>query len=443
MPGFARFCPATRAGKNRTHREHTHPNRPSRLPPRHPTTGRAPTPENVRTRPNLSAPARAGKNEPTDAPLLVSVSTQPPPFQPPPPAVTNAPVEGDTAQTSHPSRSAASANGRVAVAVIGCGRMGKLHARVYSQMPQVQLAGVFDANPEVAEEVAGEYGCRAFGSLEELLARVKAVTIAVPTKCHLETAEPCLRRGVACLIEKPLAKDVAQATRIVELADQCRTPVQVGHIERFNPAVRAMDRLNINPGFIEVVRISPLTFRSIDVGVVLDMMIHDIDIVLKLARSKVKEVHAVGVSVIGEVEDVCNARLTFENGCVANITASRLALKTERRLRVFSPDAYVSLDYQKRYGMVAHRSGNLDAIRDAVAKIRRGEIEDLSQLNYQDLVHVQELQIDDVEPLRAELDSFIDAIRNGRRPVVSAEDGLAAVDIATRIVQSISPNSLG
>ena len=148
------------------------------------------------------------------------------------------------------------------------------------------------------------------------------------------------------------------------------------------------------------------------------------------------------MSVIGDVEDICNARLTFENGCVANITASRLAMKTERKLRVFSDDAYVSLDYQKKYGIVARRGGNLDAIRDAVKKIRTGEIDDLSQLDFAELVNVEELKIDDVEPLRAELDSFIDAVVNGTRPAVTAEDGFAAVELATRIVEAIGTTSL-
>jgi predicted dehydrogenase len=198
----------------------------------------------------------------------------------------------------------------------------------------------------------------------------------------------------------------------------------------------------IRPGFIEVTRISPLTFRSIDVGVVLDVMIHDIDIVLKLAGSPVVRVDAVGVSVIGDVEDVCNARVEFANGCVANLTASRLAFKTERKLRVFSPDAYVSIDYQKKYGIVAQKSGNLDAIRSAVSKIRRGEIEDLSDLNYQDLVNVEELQIDDVEPLRAEQEAFVGAVTGKGPTEVSAEDGLAAVEVAERIVGAIKPEVL-
>jgi predicted dehydrogenase len=320
--------------------------------------------------------------------------------------------------------------------------MGRLHARVYSEMPRVKLVGICDANGETAASVAEDFNCRAFSSVAELLPHVKAVTIAVPTAFHEEVAAGCLAKNVACLIEKPLAKDVASARRIAEAAKRSGATVQVGHIERFNPAIRAMEKLAIKPGFIEVTRISPMTFRSIDVGVVLDMMIHDIDIVLRLAQSKVAKVDAVGVSVIGDVEDICNARLTFENGCVANVTASRLALKTERRLRVFSPDAYVSLDYQKRYGMVARRGGNLNAIRDAVARIRRGEIQDLSELNFAELVQVEELKIDDIEPLRAELESFVSAVLTGELPIVSLEDGLAAVETATRIVESIKPQPL-
>ena len=321
--------------------------------------------------------------------------------------------------------------------------MGRLHARVYSQMQQVKLEGVFDADPDAAAAVADEFGTAHRKSLEELLGNVDAVTIAVPTKFHLSIAEQCLKRKIACLIEKPLAKDEAEGRRIVELAKENQTTVQVGHIERFNPAVRAMSRLKIEPKFLEVTRVSPMTFRSMDVGVVLDMMIHDIDIVLWLAGSTVTKIDAIGVSVIGEVEDICNARLTFENGCVANLTASRLAMRTDRRIRVFSPDAYVSIDYQKRHGTVIRKGGNIDAVREAVAKIRSGEVEDLSQLNYKNLVHIEELPIDDVEPLRAELDSFVEAVTNRTKPVVTAEDGLHAVEVAARIVQTIGPRTLG
>jgi len=320
--------------------------------------------------------------------------------------------------------------------------MGRLHARVYSEMPTVRLVAICDADTDTAAAVAEQFNCQAISSVNDLPTEVRAVSIAVPTAAHADVAEECLRKGIACLVEKPLAKDVASGRRIVECARRFNVPLQVGHIERFNPAIRAMARLNIRPRFIEVTRISPMTFRSIDVGVVLDMMIHDIDIILRLAASPVARIDAVGVSVIGSVEDICNARLSFENGCVANLTASRLAMKTERKLRVFSPDAYVSLDFQKRYGIVAGRSGNLAAIRDAVSRIRAGEIQDLSELNFKDLVQIEELQIDDIEPLRAELDSFIVAVRDGTPPQVTAEEGLAALECATKIVESISTLSL-
>jgi predicted dehydrogenase len=344
--------------------------------------------------------------------------------------------------STNPDRGAdPSADGPLPVAVIGCGRMGRLHARVFSEMSSVRLVGVYDANPAAAAAAAEAHQCRAFDSLEQLMPEVAAVTIAVPTAFHADVAEPFLGRGVACLIEKPLARDADEGRRIVAAARRAGTTVQVGHIERFNPVVRAMERLGVRPRFIEVTRISPMTFRSMDVGVVLDVMIHDIDIVLRLASSTVERVDAVGVNVIGPHEDICNARVQFANGCVANLTASRLAMRTERKLRAFSPDAYVSLDYQKKYGIVIRRSGNLEAVRDAAARIRTGEVADLSDLNYADLVQVEELQIDDVEPARAQLEAFVSAVRQRSRPVVSAEDGLAAVELAARIVAAMpEPN---
>jgi len=331
----------------------------------------------------------------------------------------------------------------VPVAVIGCGRMGRLHARVYSQMPNVRLAGVYDANQDAARDTADEYETLHAETIEELLDEVKAVTIAVPTTAHLPLATPFLERGIACLIEKPLAKNSDEARQLLAIAARYKAMVQVGHIERFNPAVRAMLELQIVPGFIEVTRISPLSFRSIDVGVVLDMMIHDIDIVLQLARSPIISIDAVGVNVIGDVEDICNARLRFENGCVANITASRLSLKTERKLRVFGNDQYVSLDYAKRYGIAIRKGKNVQTIRDVVEQIRTGQIEDLSEVVYTDLVDVQELQIEDEEPLRGELDAFIEAYVNQTPPIVTGDDGLAAVEVAERIVAAMTKQTVG
>jgi predicted dehydrogenase len=309
-------------------------------------------------------------------------------------------------------------------------------------MPRAQLVGVADANGQSADEAAKLYGCEPFTDAAQLLPRVKAVTIAVPTQFHVAAAEPFLRAGVACLIEKPLAKDVAECRRIVDIARASKAVVQVGHIERFNPAVRALFKLGLEPTFIEVVRVSPMTFRSIDVGVVLDMMIHDLDIVLKLAGSRPARVEAVGGSVIGTVEDVCNARITFENGCVANVTASRLAAGTDRRLRVFGKGGFASIDYAKKQGAVIRRGDRLDFVREAVAKVRAGEAVDLSGLKYEDLMKVEPLKTEDVDQLRAEQDAFLDAVTTGTAPPVTAEDGAAAVELATRIVQSIRPQTL-
>ncbi len=316
--------------------------------------------------------------------------------------------------------------------------MGKLHVRTYAAMPEVRLVGVYDASAAAAQAAAGEYGTRAFATLDELIAEASAVTVATPTQFHAAISERCLRAGIACLIEKPLARDVAECKQIVEWSKRYNAPVQVGHIERFNPAVRAVMALNLRPRFIEAMRISPLTFRSLDVGVVLDMMIHDLDVVLKLTGSPLARVEATGVSVIGGgVEDICSARLTFENGCVANVTASRLALKTERRLRLFSAEAFVSLDYGKRTASIARRTGNLAAIRDTVAEIRGGEIPDPGQLNYAALIDVEPLPIEPLDPLGSQLASFIESVRTGRAIEVTAEDGLAAVDAAERIVRAM------
>jgi predicted dehydrogenase len=318
--------------------------------------------------------------------------------------------------------------------------MGRLHARAYSQMPGVRLVGVYDTNPVQAASVAAEFHCQAFNDIETLLPHVAAVTIAAPTRFHAEAAEPFLRKRIACLIEKPLAAAPEEAARLVELARQYSAIVQVGHIERFNPAIRALEQLNLKPRFIEAVRVSPMPFRSLDVGVVLDIMIHDLDIVLHLTRSPVARVDAVGVSVIGQVEDICNARLTFENGCVANLTASRLALKTERRLRLFCADAFVSIDYQNRDGVIARRGPNLDALRQTADRVRTGQLGNLSQLNYGDMIHLEKLVIDNLDPLQTELEAFIESARTGRPSPVPPEAGLAAVTLAHQIISAITPH---
>ncbi len=327
------------------------------------------------------------------------------------------------------------------LAVLGVGRMGQHHARVYSQLPGVKLAAVCDANPEQAAKVAQQYHCRAFAGPAELLASglpIAAAIIATPTIHHRPIAEPLLAAGLDLLIEKPLAPTPADADALVALARRHGRILAVGHTERFNPGYRALAPYRLTPKFIEVNRISPMTFRSIDVGVVLDMMIHDLDIVHHLVNSEVTGVTAVGVCVLGKFEDIANARLTFANGCIANLTASRLALKTERKMRLFSPTAYVSLDYQKKAGVVITKTANESQLEALRQQIRDGQLADLSQLNYTDLVKYEELKVVDVEPLRAQAEAFLHAIRTRTEPPVTGADGRAAVDLADRIARSIA-----
>ncbi len=333
----------------------------------------------------------------------------------------------------------------VDVAVIGVGRMGKHHARIYSQLTQVNLVAVVDPDADRAGAVADEFDCACYAELEELLEAhpgLRAASIAVPTALHADAAEPLLERKIACLIEKPLAPTVAEAKRLADRADRCGALLQVGHTERFNPAVRAVATMGIQPRFIEVDRVSPMTFRSLDIGVVMDMMIHDLDIVLMLAASPIERVDAAGVAVLGEHEDVANARLVFASGCVANLTASRLAMKTHRKMRIVSEDAYVSLDYAKRDGVVIRKSDNAAALEGLRRQLAAGS--DLANLDYSELVHIDQLTMEspgddpDQDPLTAQLTSFIHAIRSGDRPTVDAVAGYAAVDAAERVIDAVA-----
>jgi predicted dehydrogenase len=325
----------------------------------------------------------------------------------------------------------------IRTAVVGVGHMGRHHARLYQEMPQSQLVAVVDLNKDRAAEIAGKHGATALSSIDELPNDVRAVTVAVPTIHHRAIAEKLLRRGMAVLVEKPIADTVADAEAMMNCAKETGSILTVGHTERFNPVVRAIQRLDIRPKYIESQRISPFRFRSADIGVVADMMIHDIDIILHLVRSKPVQVDAVGVNVLAKYEDVANARVVFENGAVANLVASRLALKTDRRLRVFSETAYLSLDYQRKNGIVVTRDANLDVL--SLAKDKK--LEDLAQmadLDFGQLVKVEPLIVDDVEPLRAELEAFLDSVATGKPPAVSAEDGVDAVRLAGQIVSAIS-----
>ena len=327
-------------------------------------------------------------------------------------------------------------------ATIGVGKMGRHHARLYAQTEGCDLVGVVDGNADRAHKMVEEWGGHAFTTVQELIAHgVDAVTVATPTITHRAIVEPLLEAGIACLVEKPLAADVADARAIADTAKRTGSLLQVGHIVRYDPVMVAIRELlakgTIRPRFIEIDRVSPMTFRSTDVGVVLDMMIHDLDVLLMLMGAEPEEIHANAVCVVGEAEDVCNARLVFPAGpdglrCTANVTASRLALKTERKIRLISEDAYISGDFVEKKGTVVRKTANASQLANVRARLIKGE--DLSSVNYLEMIAMEPLAVGSGEPLKLQLLDFLDAVRCNRRPLVNAEDGFAAVRTAERIV---------
>jgi predicted dehydrogenase len=323
--------------------------------------------------------------------------------------------------------------------VIGVGRMGTHHARLYTEIQGAELIGVVDTDPRRRDEAGQKWGVEAFETVEELLARQPdAVSIATPTAAHRLVAEPLLERKVACLIEKPLAPDLDEARAIAEAAERSGVVLQVGHVVRYDPVTLAIGALEgFTPRFIEIHRVSPMTFRSVDVGVVLDMMIHDIDVLLMLMGSEPEHVQANAVSVFGEAEDVCNARLSFPAGpdgvcCVANVTASRLALKTERKMRMICEHTYVSADFVKGMGTVVRKTANAEQLAEVRQRLEAGE--DLSHVDYLSLVKVDTLPVGRAEPLKLQIEDFLSALRSARRPTVDVKAGFAAVRTARRIV---------
>ena len=328
------------------------------------------------------------------------------------------------------------------VAVVGVGHMGRHHARIYSELDDCELVAIVDTDLDRAKQMTAKYGGKAAARIRDVTSDVDAATVAVPTVYHAEVAIPLMERGIAVLVEKPLAPDMTSARQLLEASKKHDCLLQVGHSERFNPVVQAMLRMDVTPKFIETQRVSPFTFRSADIGVVFDMMIHDIDIVLHLVRDREYTIDAVGVAVLGACEDVANARIRFASGGVVNMTASRLALKTERRIRIFAPTGYLTMDFQKKTGIAIKLDDNLDLIR--MAKERN--FEDLSQmasLDFGSMVKIEPLVVDDVEPLRAEIESFLDSLRHGTAAAVSAEEGYAAVEMAQRITAAVAEQGWG
>ncbi len=297
------------------------------------------------------------------------------------------------------------------VGVAGAGAMGRNHARAYGVLEGVRLEGVYDIEIERAEALVAEFGGKAVDSLEALSECCEAVSVTVPTNRHALIGGELLRLGTHILVEKPIASSEEEAEKLVQLAATTGKVLQVGHVERFNPVLRHLeDRLD-RPKFIEAHRLSPFPNRSLDIGVVLDLMIHDLEIILHLVNSPLVHIDAVGVPVLTSHEDIANARLRFENGCVANVTASRISPDRMRKIRVFQENCYLSLDYQEQNGRVFWTDS--------------------------EGIQVAEVEIDRSEPLLAELSAFADAVRGREGPAVSGSQGAAALETALRITRMI------
>jgi predicted dehydrogenase len=300
----------------------------------------------------------------------------------------------------------------MASAVIGVGYLGKFHAEKYAASEKSRLVGIVDIDERRANEIGALVGAAVFTDYRELFGRVKCVSIAVPTRHHYRVARDFIDAGVDVLVEKPLTADIGEARELVAAAESKGVIMQVGHLERFNPAIRRLESVIKEPKFVECHRLAPFVERGTDVDVVLDLMIHDIDVIASLVRAPVERVEAVGVPVLTDMPDIANARITFANGCIANVTSSRVSLKRERKVRFFQPDAYISIDYDQRRAQIFYKpapgAGWLDI---------RGE----------------NIEIKEGDALTDEIDAFLDCVRTRALPLVGGAEGLRALEIASMI----------
>ena len=330
---------------------------------------------------------------------------------------------------------------KIKAGVIGLGGIGKNHARIMAELAAsgaVEFTAVYDANRELAAETARLYKTRAAVSLEEFATLVEAASVAAPTRFHFEIGSYLLEHGKHVLIEKPITEATDDAHKLVALAQQKHLALQVGHVERFNPVLGKLEEFLANPRFIESHRLSPYPHRSTEIGVVLDLMIHDLEIILHLVSSPLAKVQAVGVPVLSKGEDIANARLKFENGCVANITVSRISPERMRKIRVFQQDAYLSLDYQKQEGYI-YRLGRDEERESSFWKklLAAKESAIVSEFAGRKIVR-EPVAIEKGEPLKREIASFIECARLGAQPKVSGAQATAALELALEITQMIS-----
>lgn len=322
--------------------------------------------------------------------------------------------------------------------VVGVGHMGINHARIYSELPGSQFAAVYDTNREAAAAAAENFNCQAASSLEEFADLVDAATICTPTVTHHSAGMELLGRGKHLLIEKPIADTPAHARELAEAAALQGCVLQVGHVERFNPVLHALEAQLQNPRFLEVTRLSPYPNRSTDIGVVLDLMIHDIEIILHLVRSPLASLDAVGISVLGRGEDIANVRFRFENGCVANVTASRISQERVRKIRVFQENAYLSLDYKNQSGYLLRLAQDNERTSSGLGKLIGLATDSKIVTDFSGKRIVREpVAIEKGEPLKIELESFLDCAREGLKPKVTGLAAADALDIALEITKRI------
>jgi predicted dehydrogenase len=304
---------------------------------------------------------------------------------------------------------------KLRVGIVGVGHIGSNHARLYAEIPSTEFTAVYDLEPFRSRTIASKFGAAPAKSLDDFIGMVDAASVATPTNTHYDVAHALLSKGKHVLVEKPITDDTAQATELAELAARSGLILQVGHVERFNPVLGALEKHLTHPRFIEAHRLAPYTERSTDIGVVLDLMIHDLEVILNFVRSPLWSVDAVGVPVLSRSEDIANARLHFEDGCVANVTASRISPERVRKIRIFQEDAYLSLDYQNQSGEIYRRVGK---------QIWRDRVE-----------------IEHGEPLKLELTSFIECASTGSQPRVSGSQATAALELAVKITKQISSSA--
>lgn len=331
-------------------------------------------------------------------------------------------------------------NPSVRVALVGAGHLGKHHARLLKALPDAELVGICDVDEDKARSMAEQWGVPWSTHSEELPSDwgVEAVSLVVPTIYHAELGAIYLEQGLDLLVEKPLTPSVEEGEKLCKLAEEKELILQVGHVERYNPVLKAVRELGIKPRYVEGDRLAPFSFRSTDIGVVLDLMIHDIDILHSLLDEPVVDVEAFGMGVFTPAEDIATARLRFESGAIAKLTANRVALKPTRRMRMFSLDSYVSLDFGKSYGLIIQKAPGWDLQSLPVDTIRPENIQDLWKYVFEGLLTVKELSMDEGNPLQEELEEFVASVRTRKKPTVDGRAGLEAVKVAQQVIRSLT-----